>query len=718
MLKLARPVVSRKHGIEVRVPLPLRNTVQGGAHGVVKAKIGARTMKFEMSDLAIQERHLIPNTYDMAANQVMANTIQNVAMNIIFGADGMAFKGTCNEGGIGAFFRQHGEMGAWRVMREAVATAGYELGQDVFFGVDGAADRFYRGMGVYELDGRSFDVDQLLEYYSQMMTENPIVYAEDLFASTPETREAWDHWTEFTARFGHRAQVSLDDIATTNARLLRPLIERKCGNMLLLKMNQVGTMLEGWRAAETAHAAGLQTVSSHRSTSSVDFMEVEVALALSMARESMGRCIMAKWGGAKLIERAMRYAMAQQWVEDWEAGTAMFDPLSPDVKVSYFKAYPAPLNTGDNTLGVRIGLSDGREISAIVPAGTSTGETEAALVPVEQGVRYVNDIVHTLGLVGTRVGNLPDQLSLTQQLLALEVTEAIRTGKVERDANPLDLQVAAEMKRVFGANTLLAITCAYNRLMAARAGKPSWLAFRQAGEEMNRQGMTLDDSAFYDPILRQVVAMPSQISTHLVRDYRAILDGLDEVHRDELQILDSVFRVEGELVYDVEIRDDKEVGRPYPYLRVRPESKRGLAKSWESRADGDEFVRARDNKGETIDKRMVWVDWVNADKRGPQFKDAHMVAIPQRTGEGTGKIILLIGRFDESALAPEEKLVAFSRKRRNIRKAAMDRGVTMTDTISDVIDQAIGAIPLPDLFEKGAKELYEDYVQGSMGERA
>ena len=62
--------------------------------------------------------------------------------------------------------------------------------------------------------------------------------------------------------------------------------------------------------------------------------------------------------------------------------------------------------------------------------------------------------------------------------------------------------------------------------------------------------------------------------------------------------------------------------------------------------------------------------------------------------------------------------MAFSRKRRNIRKAAMDRGVTMTDTISDVIDQAIGAIPLPDLFEKGAKELYEDYVQGSMGERA
>ena len=145
------------------------------------------------------------------------------------------------------------------MLAESVEECGFKLGSDVCFGIDGAADRFYKGNGVYELDGRSYDFRQLMDYYEYMLDTYPILYTEDLFASSPD---AWSHWSEFTGRYGHRVFVSLDDIATTNARLLRAHIEAKTGNMLLLKMNQIGTMLEGWRAAETAHRAGMYTISS------------------------------------------------------------------------------------------------------------------------------------------------------------------------------------------------------------------------------------------------------------------------------------------------------------------------------------------------------------------------------------------------------------------------------------------------------------------------
>ena len=165
-LKIAAPRIASREGIEVRIPLPVRNTIQGGAHGVIKAKVGDRIVRYEMSDLDIQERHLIPNTYDMGYNQLITNTIQDVAMNLIFSTDGMKAMGTCNEGGIGALFRNHGEEGAWKILTRAVEMAGYDPGRDVFFGVDGAADRFYKGNGVYSLNDRNYSTEELMDLNS------------------------------------------------------------------------------------------------------------------------------------------------------------------------------------------------------------------------------------------------------------------------------------------------------------------------------------------------------------------------------------------------------------------------------------------------------------------------------------------------------------------------------------------------------------------------
>ena len=114
---LPKPMMSTKRGVEVRAPLPVRNTIQGGAHAVIKTKVGSGVLKYNMSDLAIQERHIVPMTYDMAKNQSISNTIQDVAMNKIFGRVGMRIMGTCNEGGIGAFFDRQAKKVLGRCLR-------------------------------------------------------------------------------------------------------------------------------------------------------------------------------------------------------------------------------------------------------------------------------------------------------------------------------------------------------------------------------------------------------------------------------------------------------------------------------------------------------------------------------------------------------------------------------------------------------------------------
>ena len=701
-IKLATPIIARRGGVEVRVPLPVRNTVQGGEHGKLAAIVGGRKVKYDMSDLSIQERHLIPNTFDMARNQEMSNTIQDVAMNLIFGTAGMKVMGTCNEGGIGAFFRKHGESGAWRIMRQAVRESGFELGKDVFFGVDGAADNWYEGNGIYKLDGKNFDVKQLMEFYQAMMVENPIIYAEDLFASRPE---AWDHWAALTEEFGHQAFVSLDDIATTNARLVRPLIAHKAGNMLLLKMNQIGTMMEGWRAAEEAHRAGLMSISSHRSTSSVDMMEIEVALALSMLRPGMGRTIFAKCGGAKLIERAMRYSKASQWVQDWMEGLETSTPLRSNMRIKKIRAYAAPLNTGALTTGIRAVLSNGVEVEAIVPAGTSTGETEAALVPTKQAVDNVNTLVRNFGLEGMRIGDLPDQYTFTMQLLTAELMEAKRTNIIGKNATPLDIQIAAERKQALGANALLALSVLFNRLIALKEGKPSWLSFREAGFAMNSAGATEHDEIFYEPVVSAVLSVPKRASTHLIRDYVKVREQLSEQHRDELAVIDRAFEIAGSLTYDVELR--KEGDELVPHLKMRPNSKIGVGEHYQSRAE-EEFQRAWDSKGHTIVNHEIWVDPVRQDAK--ELEGTYYVAVPFMEGENKGRITLFIGRFNDESLDPEKRSDLFRFKFKQMKRLVWNRNVPHSEQTERMIENAFNSIPIAEFFTKPTQTLFEEYI--------
>jgi len=491
--------------VGVHRSFPVKNWLQGGLH----AKSGPKSNPVWMSNLKIQERHCVLVGLNAKEAQEVSKKLSDMMITLADQSDVMQFMGTCNEGGNGVRVFRGGEYEGFKLMMDSVEACGYRpmLGKSLFFGLDSAADNFYKERGVYELDGDpNYSEERLMELYERIMSEFPIFYAEDVFASRDEQ---YHMWQQFTEKYGNKVFVVADDIATTNARLVRPLIKEKLANCLLLKLNQIGTLMEGWRAARTAHRAGWYTCSSHRSQSGMDIMEVEVHLALAFPNEV--RNLFGKWGGANLIERGNRYLYEQLAVDEFDRGGATYEPISPSRKIESAMPFAAPLNTGTQTLGLRFTLDDGRVFEAIVPAGTSTGETETSIKPLDEAIKVAKDLIDKLGLQGKAIGDLPSSLfKFERNLLKLDHEEAKRTGILSEDPEPSEVIVEAETKKALGGNVILAFGLVMNRILAARAGLPSWLHYRLAGLELEKslKEDPLDDKSdleFYDFLIHPKV---------------------------------------------------------------------------------------------------------------------------------------------------------------------------------------------------------------------
>ena len=480
---------------------PVKNWEQGGLH----AKSGPKDHPVYMSNLRIQERHAIPVGLDAFEAQEVTFNLSNMMIAKADESDVMQFMGTCNEGGNGVRVFRGGEYEGFTLMLDAAEACGYRpmLGKSLFFGLDSAADNFYKGRGVYELDGDpNYSEERLFALYESLMSEFPLYYIEDPFASRDEQ---WHKWAELTDRYGEKCHIVADDIATTNARLVRPLIKGKIANNLLLKLNQIGSLMEGWRAARTAHAAGWYTTSSHRSQSGMDTMEVEVHLALALPNEV--RNLFGKWGGSNLIERANRYLYEQLAIDEFMTGAQSFEPISPSRKIKIAMPFMAPLNTGKQTLGLRLTLDDGRIFESVVPAGTSTGETETSIMPLDKAIPIARDIIKEFGLIGRAVSDLPELFEFERGLLTMANREAKRQGILTDSPEPLEVFVEAETKKALGGNVHLAFGLVVNRILAARKGFPSWLNYRLAGLEMDKSltENPLDDKSdneFYSFLLK------------------------------------------------------------------------------------------------------------------------------------------------------------------------------------------------------------------------
>lgn len=170
----------------------------------------------------------------------------------------------------------------------AIKAAGYEPGKDVLIGMDCASSEFYKD-GIYDYTkfegekGVKRTSDEQVDYLEKLINEYPIDSIEDGMSEND-----WAGWKKLTDRIGNHCQLVGDDLFVTNVEFLSRGIKEGCGNSILIKVNQIGSLTETLNAIEMAHRHGYTTVTSHRSGETEDATIADIAVATNSGQIKTG----------------------------------------------------------------------------------------------------------------------------------------------------------------------------------------------------------------------------------------------------------------------------------------------------------------------------------------------------------------------------------------------------------------------------------------------
>ena len=170
---------------------------------------------------------------------------------------------------------------------EAVKVAGFEPGRDFMIAMDAASSEWKseKGKGFYKQpkSGKEFTSDELIDHWEALVDKYPIISIEDGL-----DEEDWEGWQKMTAKIGHKVQLVGDDLFVTNTERLAKGIQLGCGNSILIKLNQIGSVSETLEAIKMAHKAGYTAISSHRSGETADTTIADLAVALNTCQIKTG----------------------------------------------------------------------------------------------------------------------------------------------------------------------------------------------------------------------------------------------------------------------------------------------------------------------------------------------------------------------------------------------------------------------------------------------
>jgi enolase len=176
---------------------------------------------------------------------------------------------------------------------EAVELAGFKAGSEIALAMDVAATEFFDN-GSYKFEGKQLTSDQMITYYSDLVSAYPLISIED-----PLDENDWDGWAKLTAQLGDKIQIVGDDLFVTNPERLLRGIESKTANALLVKVNKIGTLTETIDAVNLAHKSNYRSMMSHRSGETEDTTIADLAVALN--------CGQIKTGAPARSERVAKY---------------------------------------------------------------------------------------------------------------------------------------------------------------------------------------------------------------------------------------------------------------------------------------------------------------------------------------------------------------------------------------------------------------------------
>lgn len=253
-----------------RLPVPMMNILNGGAHAT--------------NTVDTQEFMIMPvgaPTFKEALRWC-AEVFHSLAK--ILKAKGLATS-VGDEGGFAPNLSSDDE--TIETILEAVKAAGYEPGKDFMIAMDAASSEWKseKGKGYYHQpkSGRDFTSDELIQHWADLVEKYPIISIEDAL-----DEEDWEGWQKLTAKLGGKVQLVGDDLFVTNTERLKKGIELGCGNSILIKLNQIGSVSETLEAIQMAHNAGYTAISSHRSGETADTTIADLAVALNTCQIKTG----------------------------------------------------------------------------------------------------------------------------------------------------------------------------------------------------------------------------------------------------------------------------------------------------------------------------------------------------------------------------------------------------------------------------------------------
>lgn len=252
-----------------RLPVPMMNILNGGAHAA--------------NTVDVQEFMIIPVGAPSFKEALRQCAEVFHALAALLKSKGLATS-VGDEGGFAPDLASDEE--AIQFILQAVKNAGYEPGKDFMIAMDAASSEWKgekKGEYILPKCKQKFTSEQLIAHWKSLVEKYPIISIEDAL-----DEEDWEGWQKLTSELGNKVQLVGDDLFVTNTERLSKGISLGCGNSILIKLNQIGSVSETLEAIKMAHKADYTAISSHRSGETADTTIADLAVALNTCQIKTG----------------------------------------------------------------------------------------------------------------------------------------------------------------------------------------------------------------------------------------------------------------------------------------------------------------------------------------------------------------------------------------------------------------------------------------------
>ena len=272
------PLYSYIGGINNSLPTPMMNIVNGGCHA--------------NNNLDFQEFMIIPCGFETFREALRAGCEIFYSLKKLLTKDNYSVS-VGDEGGFAPDFKSNKE--CLDYIMSAIEISNYKPGKDIFIALDIASSEFFENEKyILKGESKSFSSSQLIDYYKELTNKYPIISIEDGLHEND-----WVGWAELTKKIGNKCQLVGDDLFVTSVERLRKGIKNFCGNSILIKLNQIGTLSETIDTINLAKKNNFSTIISHRSGETEDTFISDLAVGINSGQ--------IKTGSLSRTERVAKY---------------------------------------------------------------------------------------------------------------------------------------------------------------------------------------------------------------------------------------------------------------------------------------------------------------------------------------------------------------------------------------------------------------------------